>query len=228
MFAADALALSRVADLKEIGLPPATATAAHFSHADALEPEPELLSPDEPEPEPPFGPMAGFDERAVQRWLGSVPGLTAAQRAAAAERTGEDEYDGPLLLAATTKTLGRLLKASGAEGAVSLLLAARDAQLEAEEAAAAAREPPPAAAPGERPSCPICMEPYSAAGGVVPRMLVACGHDFCEGCLDAMLRPLLAKKGRKQLPCPTYRTECAVKGGRAAQGLPIVYALRGP
>jgi hypothetical protein len=27
---------------------------------------------------------------------------------------------------------------------------------------------------------------------------------------------------------PTCRTECTVKGGRAAQGLPIVYALRGP
>ena len=39
-----------------------------------------------------------------------------------------------------------------------------------------------------RPSCPICMEPYSATSGVVPRILVACGHDFCEACLDKMLR----------------------------------------
>jgi len=54
-------------------------------------------------------------------------------------------------------------------------------------AAAAVAEPAPAA-PAERPSCSICMEPYSAAGGVVPRMLVACGHDFCEVCLDEMLR----------------------------------------
>ena len=54
------------------------------------------------------------------------------------------------------------------------------------------------------------MEPYSAAGGVVPRMLVACGHAFCEACLDRMLEPLALKKGRKRLPCPTVR---------AAQGL---------
>jgi hypothetical protein len=58
----------------------------------------------------------------------------------------------------------------------------------------------------------------------VPRILVACGHDFCEGCLDQMLEPLMAKKGRKWLECPTCRTECAVKGGRAAE-LPIVYTL---
>lgn len=39
-------------------------------------------------------------------------------------------------------------------------------------------------------------------------------------------RPLLAKKGRKWLLCPSCRTECAVKGGRAAE-LPIVYAVQG-
>jgi hypothetical protein len=72
---------------------------------------------------------------------------------------------------------------------VPLLLAARDAHMAAEEAARTT-----APAPAERPSCSICLEPYSAAGGVVPRMLVACGHDFCEACLDAMLRCAAANR----------------------------------
>jgi ankyrin repeat protein len=163
--------------------------------ADAVpEPEPEPEAPDElelddpePQPEAPSGPMAEFDEAAVLAWLAAVPGLTATQRAAALERV---EYDGEELAAVKPKRLLKLLKGSEAEGAVPLLLAARDALLAAEEAArtTAVPEPAPVAAPAERPSCSICMEPYSAAGGVVPRMLVACGHDFCEGCLDAMLR----------------------------------------
>jgi hypothetical protein len=40
------------------------------------EPEPE---PDEPEAEAPSVPMAEFDEAAVLVWLGTVPGLMAAQ-----------------------------------------------------------------------------------------------------------------------------------------------------
>jgi hypothetical protein len=86
---------------------------------------------------------------------------------------------------------------------VPLLLAARDAQLVAEEeeasvavaeteaavaATAAAAAEPAAAEPAlQRPSCAICMEPYSAAAGVVPRMRPS-GHAFCEACLAQMLR----------------------------------------
>ena len=106
------------------------------------------------------------------------------------------------------------------------MLATRDAQLAAEAAEPAAEAAPAAPAPAERPSCSICMGPYSATGGVVPRVR-ACGHDFCEGCLDMMLRLLSASKSRKVLPCPSCRKECAVKGGRAAE-LPIVYAVHGP
>jgi hypothetical protein len=153
--------------------------------------------------------MAEFDEAAVLAWLADVPGLAAAQRAAALERVEEEEYDGEDLAAARPKSLLRLLRGTVAEGAVLLLLAARDAQLEDEEekAALAATEAAEAAevaaaavttvaaaatavaqqATAERPSCTICMEADSAAGGVVLRML-PCGHAFCEACLARMLR----------------------------------------
>ena len=157
------------------------------------EPEPALtldqiisseLEPEEPSPSwwsqfyP--EPMAELGEEAVLAWLSAVPGLTAAQRSAARERMEEDEYDGGELAVAKAKSLLRLLRGTAAEGAVPRLLAARDAKLEAEQE-------PSEAEPAERPSCAICMEAYSAAGGVVPRML-ECGHDFCEACLDRMLR----------------------------------------
>jgi hypothetical protein len=48
---------------------------------------------------------------------------------AAAELLAEDEYDGDTLVHVKPKTLARLLKGSGAEGAVPALLAARDAHM---------------------------------------------------------------------------------------------------
>ena len=92
--------------------------------------------------------MVEFDEAEVLAWLGTVPGLTAAQRAATAEEMAEDEYDGQTLVGANTKTLRRLLKGTAAEAAVPALLAARDSCLAAE----------PAAAPG----CQICFEAYGS------------------------------------------------------------------
>ena len=67
-------------------------------------------------------------------------------------------------------------------------------------------------------SCPICFELFGH--GVVPRILVGCGHSFCEVCLDKILRPLPARGGRKTLSCPTCRRECDVPRGRAAE-LPV-------
>jgi hypothetical protein len=81
--------------------------------------------------------MAAFDEATVLTWLGTVPGLTAAQRAAVAAEMAEDEYDGPHLFHATAKSLRRLLKGTAAEVAVPALLAARDAHLAVAVAAAA-------------------------------------------------------------------------------------------
>jgi hypothetical protein len=169
---ADALALSRVVDLGEVGItgPAAVAIAAFFGNLDEEEnvelealpqplPLPAPLPEPEPEPEPPSGPMAGFDEVAVLAWLFSVPGLTAAQRVAAAEIMAEDEYDGDTLVHVKPKTLLRVLKGTAAEGAVPALLAARDAHLAAEAAA----EPEPAAAePAAAPGCQICFEAYGS------------------------------------------------------------------
>jgi hypothetical protein len=91
----------------------------------------------------PSGPMAAFNNVAVLAWLGTVPGMTSAQRAATAEEMVKDEYDGYHLVSATTKTLRRLLKGTEVEGAVPLLLAARNDHLAvqvAETAAAATAE----------------------------------------------------------------------------------------
>jgi hypothetical protein len=107
--------------------------------------------------------MVEFDEAAVLAWLGTVPGLTAAQRAAAAEMMAEDEYDGPQLAGVTAKALGRLLRGTEAEGAVPPLLAARNAHLVAEAAAEAAEAEAAAAAElAAAPGCQICFEAYGS------------------------------------------------------------------
>jgi hypothetical protein len=139
-FELDSLQISTAADLVEIGLPPAAAAAivAHFKPT----PDPESEGVPEPEADEPGAehlvPMEEFDEAAVQRWLGTVLGLTAAQLAAARMHMAEDEYDGPLLAILTAKRLQRLLAGSDAEAAVLPLLAARDAYVAAQSACAAA------------------------------------------------------------------------------------------
>jgi hypothetical protein len=136
--------------------------------------------------------MAEFDEAAVLKWVRSVPGLTAVHIANIADRMAEDEYEGAELVGCTAKMFRRLLKGSGAEAAVPLLLATRDAQLAAEqeqicaEMGVAATTAVAAAMAEVGPSCGVCFEPYCA--GVVPRILVTCGHTFCEPCLNQMLR----------------------------------------
>ena len=143
-FELDSLQISTAADLKEIGLPPAAAAiVAHFKPTPESEsegvPEPEADEPEADEPEvEQLVPMEEFDEAAVQRWLGTVLGLTAAQLAAARIEMVEDEYKGVDLISLTVKKLHRLLKGSDAEEAVLPLLAARDAYVTAQSASAAA------------------------------------------------------------------------------------------
>ena len=73
-------------------------------------------------------------------------------------------------------------------------------------------------------SCSICFEPYG--NHTMPRILAGCGHTFCGGCLDKMLRQLPARGGEKKLCCPTCRTECVVPRGQAAE-LPVNFAIMG-
>ena len=76
-----------------------------------------------------------------------------------------------------------------------------------------AAAPRPASA--EFAACPICFDKYSGSTqhqhALYPRVLVACGHTFCEGCLDQMLQPLPLKNGGKRLECPVCRKECRVQ-----------------
>ena len=131
---ADTLALSTVADLEEVGITRAAAVsiAGFFGNLNdvmsvELEPDPDpepqpqqepqpLAGPesDEPEPEPPAelpsGPMAAFDEAAVLAWLGTVPGLTAAQLAAVNDIMAEDEYEGAQLVGLAVRHYNRSIR----------------------------------------------------------------------------------------------------------------------
>ena len=87
-------------------------------------------------------------------------------------------------------------------------------------------EPAPAPRGPGRLECDICFEAYDEAGAGprVPRILIACGHTFCEDCIAKIMRPRLAEGGVKPCPCPNCREVTAVPGGRAAE-LPVNVAL---
>ena len=78
--------------------------------------------------------------------------------------------------------------------------------------------PPPSAAVVARVTaaleCPICFEPYGSAPQFTPRQM-ACGHTFCECCLDQMLVRLPAEKGGKVLECATCREPMELRRGNA-------------
>ena len=105
-------------------------------------------------------------------------------------------------------------------------LAAAEAASQSELDAAVAEHTRAMAALQPPPGCEICFEPYSQAAGVVPRILIACGHTFCEGCLGRMLRPVPPVSNWKPLECPKCRTRCKVHGGRAS-ALPTNYDIMG-
>ena len=115
--------------------------------------------------------LAGDAEVAAEAVLALRDSLLELAAAAAAPSlhahlsAGQNEQRHTAEAAATT--------AAAVEAAKTIAVA--EAVVEAQEAAAKAAA-----------SCQICFEPYG--GGVVPRILVACGHTFCEECLPHLLR----------------------------------------
>ena len=85
----------------------------------------------------------------------------------------------------TADALMRAAAPAEAEAAAAAAAAesAEGAEADSSDAGSSAAEPRQQEEdkPAE-PSCSICYEAYG--GAVVPRMLVACGHTFCEGCLS--------------------------------------------
>ncbi len=86
------------------------------------------------------------------------------------------------------------------------------------QAAKTPPSPPPSAAVVARVTaaleCPICFEPYGSAPQFTPRQM-ACGHTFCECCLDQMLVRLPAENGTKRLDCATCREPTELRRGNA-------------
>ena len=130
------------------------------------------------------------------------------------------------------KNLGRLLGGSEAEDAVPLILAAGDECMHEHELRLKEIEKRGVTGPTtntsvhpEKRSCSICYEDYDE-NNVVPRILITCGHSFCERCISCMLRPLQASGGEKLMECPKCRKECPVRGGRAT-ALPVKFEVIG-
>lgn len=66
-------------------------------------------------------------------------------------------------------------------------------------------------------ACSICFEAFADEPTSSTPRNMACGHTFCQGCLELMLVKL-PREGRathKTLPCPTCRVETRVPDGKA-------------
>lgn len=70
--------------------------------------------------------------------------------------------------------------------------------------------------------CPICLEPYISDKLEKQSRLLQCGHTFCLGCLQAMLRSC-----PNNVTCPNCRVVFAMDPA-ALVALTRVYALEDP
>ena len=60
--------------------------------------------------------------------------------------------------------------------------------------------------------CSVCCERFNT-NSRTPRLLSACGHHFCETCLDTLKRK---SHGRWSIRCPSCQTESNMKNGEVA------------
>ena len=65
--------------------------------------------------------------------------------------------------------------------------------------------------------CCLCFDPFADEPTRSTPRNMACGHTFCQGCLELMLvkLPREDRATHKTLPCPTCRVETRVPGGKA-------------
>jgi tripartite motif-containing protein 13 len=68
--------------------------------------------------------------------------------------------------------------------------------------------------------CPICMERLNQ-----PRSL-PCFHNFCKVCLEKYVEGLRDGKNIETFPCPTCRSEFALKSNENVEGMAGNYFIR--
>jgi len=161
--------------------------------------------------------MAEWSEAQVSEWISLID---LPDGCAEAVQTVFADVDGEELLGFIPKTLQKVLRLVG----VQEPKAAAKAILQQRNRVSLGAKP----TAGEAPECPLCMEPYAEDDSElhVPRILNACGHTACQGCLALMLRTADAEAHVKKLPCPTCREVTEVKQGKASNLLKNFSLLR--
>jgi hypothetical protein len=112
-----------------------------------------------------------------------APATTVAQ-------DDEEEHDGP-----TTEEAAAVAPLPAAESECDAVAPPRvhevlEAREEEEEAA-------------DKDDCPVCLQPLGAEGGEEKGVLIMCGHEYHETCLDAWVSTCVRK--RLDVTCPSCR-----------------------
>jgi hypothetical protein len=62
-------------------------------------------------------------------------------------------------------------------------------------------------------ACPVCSNEFSNDN--LPRLLTACGHTYCEGCIDTLLRQV--EGGDYVISCPEDSIQLRLKSNDITQ-----------